>query len=80
MDRWQVNWDQNQKPGWYEYRIERVHSTSVEWVFYYQQIVDWIYDNVDGSEKHARWIIHPEHAKFRFRFERNYVQFILRYS
>lgn len=80
MDRLEDNWDDHHKSGWYEYRIERNHTSSIEWVLYYQQIVEWIYDNVDGSTKHARWIINLEHALFRFRFERNYLQFILKWS
>lgn len=80
MSRYQVNWDSKQKSGWYEYKKQRPYATSVEWVFYYQQIIDWIYDTVEGAVKHSRWIIHPEHAVFRFRYERDYLQFILRWS
>lgn len=75
-----IHWYNNEKPGWYEYIVERKTPYAQRWAQQYCDIVEWIEENVDMPTRHARWIIHPEHAQFRFRYERNYLQFILRWS
>lgn len=75
-----IHWVDNEKPGWYQYRIERTLPQAYEWLDYYDKIVQWIYENVDMPYRHARWMIDAEHSRFRFRYERNYLQFLLRWS
>ena len=75
-----VHWYYNEKPGWHEYRIDRTHPTSFEWLIHYNSIVNWILENIDMPHRHSRWVIQPEHALFRFRYERNYLLFVLRWS
>lgn len=75
-----IHWYTSEKSGWYEYRIDRTHPTSFEWLNHYDAIVNWLLENIDMPYRHARWMLHPEHAQFRFRYERNYLQFILRWS
>ena len=75
-----IHWYTGEKPGWHEYRIDRTHPTSFEWLIHYNSIVNWILENIDMPHRHSRWVIQPEHALFRFRYERNYLQFILRWS
>lgn len=75
-----IYWSEKEKSGWHEYSIERKTPSAQYWIQHYHDIVDWILENIDMPYRHARWIIHPEHAQFRFRYERNYLQFVLRWS
>lgn len=74
------HWYEYEKTGWYEFRVERHEYTVQDWTWKYNEIVRWIFANIDAPYKHARWIVNPEHAQFRFRYERNYLQFLLRWS
>lgn len=75
-----VHWIDKEKPGWYEYRVDNTLPHVFQWLDYYDKIAQWIHENVDAPYRHARWVIHPEHALFRFRYERNYLHFLLRWS
>jgi hypothetical protein len=79
-DNIDVHWYTKERPGWHEYSIERTHNFSYDWLMYYEEIVKWIHFNIEMPERHARWIIHPEYAEFRFRYERDYLRFILRWA
>lgn len=46
----------------------------------YFDIIDWIRDNIDMPYRHARWRWHAYHAEVKFRYERNYIMFKLRWS
>ena len=79
-DTLSIHWYANEKPGWHEYSIERKTLSSTKWIAHYCDIVSWIEESIDMPLRHARWIIHPENALFRFRYERNYLQFVLRWA
>lgn len=79
-DTYDIHWYTNERPGWYEFRIDREQEFSYDWMNHYESIVLWIQSNVEMPERHARWIIHPEHATFKFRYERDYLRFVLRWS
>ena len=74
------NWYSGEKPGWHELIIPRPVSTLGEYLAWYNSVVDWIEANVDGASKHSRWKIDTGHAIFRFRHERDYLRFVLRWS
>lgn len=74
------HWYKQEKAGWYEWTITRHHTDASAWINFYVGIVGWIYCHVDGYCKHARWILNPETAVFRFRYERDFLQFILKWS
>ena len=69
-------WD-NTNPGWHTIIIRNVGS------FKHAEIVTWLYDNIDGTERHCRWIRlnngSPE-SGFKFRHERDYILFTLRWG
>jgi hypothetical protein len=66
------------KPGWYQICIP---LSIDDYPNKYLDIVDWIYNNVDKCEWHARWAIFGETEMcFKFRYERNYLMFVLRWS
>lgn len=75
-----INWYTKEKPGWYAFGITRSSPQSLDWVNQYHVVVEWILEHVEMPRRHARWIIHPEHAEFKFRHERDYLLFVLRWS
>ncbi len=66
-------WD-NTNPGWYTIILENTSP------FKHSEIVTWLYDNIDGTERHTRWIRFAESSGFKFRYERDYIMFTLRWS
>lgn len=70
-------WEATQ-PGWYEHTIyvESSHRT----VLKYFEIIDWLYTKLDNCEKHCRWIYHGNYLRFKFRYEREYIWFKLRWG
>jgi len=63
-------------PGWYEFTKSNVE------IMKHQEMVDWIYEKLDKPEKHMRWmyVYLTSESKFKFRYERNYILFTLRWS
>lgn len=66
---------ENTNPGWYEYTF---HNSSIK---KHLIMVNWLYNNIDNTEKHCRWIFYKnsstEFSMFKFRYERNYIWFSL---
>jgi len=75
-----VNWHKNEKEGWYKFQVPRSTRTLDEWISDYETIVDWLIIQVEKPHRHARWVFHPDHADFKFRYERDYLMFSLRWS
>lgn len=77
-----VTWNPEDKQGWYQYIIQPDPEQDYNSFFnYYQSILTWLYDSVDGCERHARWSILDNYAlQFRFRYERDLIKFVLRWS
>lgn len=74
-DSW---WDDSR---WYEFTIENSNKYwTNEYLQRYTNIVEWIFKNIDGSYKHARWLITNEFIKVKFRYERDILLFTLRWS
>lgn len=64
------------KPGWHEFYISNndpIHLVSDK----IQDIYEWIYKHVDNCEVHARWILTNEGLYLKFRYERDYIRFVL---
>ena len=67
-------WD-NTKPGWYICNVE------VKYLDKYLEIIDWLYANIGKCERHCRWAaINNFAASVKFRYERDYIMFTLRWS
>lgn len=60
-------WDTNCN-GWY---LAYVNSGN------YEEVLDWLYANVEGCEKHCRWRFFHAHTEVKFRHERDFVWFNL---
>lgn len=67
------------KPGWYECKIPLQNSVPQE-LKYIESIIDWVYNHIEKCERHARWMITNETFNFKFRYERDYLMFVLRWS
>lgn len=77
-----VHWYEGEKPGWHEFRIQNHDYDAVrEHIEHYQDIVEWIYNNIDGCERHARWMITAgTEISVKFRYERDLIKFVLRWA
>jgi hypothetical protein len=73
-------WFNSDHPGWHTLRVERSWPSATQWLFNYRLIVSWINDNLESPRKHCRWCVEPDHAEFSFRYERDYLRFILRWG
>lgn len=55
-------------PGWYKHTIsvnrEKVMENCTE-------IIQWLYNNIDNCERHARWDCTMDYVKIKFRHERD---------
>ncbi len=73
----QKGWE-NTNPGWYEFiaHIEDPRQT----VLQFGDMVDWLVANIHGAKKHCRWIYRGNYLKFKFRYERDYLWFKLRWG
>lgn len=65
---------ENTNPGWYEVVL---HNLSTE---KHRTIIQWMYEKLDNPKRHCRWVIFTDCSRFRFRYEREYILFTLRWS
>lgn len=76
-------WEQTQ-PGWYEYDI-KFTGLPEEFDEFNENVLDWMYSNIDNPNRHMRWAVFPFNVgegvtmKFKFRFEKDYIWFKLRF-
>jgi len=68
------------KPGWYQHTIPlpelSKHSDFVTW---YGDILDWVYDSIPNCERHCRWAFDENLFCIKFRYERDYLLCVLRW-
>jgi hypothetical protein len=65
-----VEWEDN-KPGWYEATVNIKH---------YFDVIDWLETNIGKYERHTRWHVFPDTIKLKFRYQRDCMMFLLRWS
>ena len=71
---YQRGWEHTQ-PGWYKC------SVKVEHIEKYNEITDWVQANIGKFKRHCRWCITDTNLlSFKFRYERDYIMFTLRWS
>lgn len=73
----QRGWENTNK-GWHEVVIQV--SEPHETVIRYQATVDWIKENIHGYKKHCRWFYSGNYLKYKFRHEKDYLWFKLRWG
>lgn len=65
-------------PGWYEV-ILHVEDPP-ETVNRFTQTIEWMKENIQGYKKHCRWYYAGNYLKYKFRYERDYLWFKLRWG
>ena len=69
-----VGWE-NTKPGWHECTVHVKHLDK------YNEIIKWLENNIGKHERHCRWCVTDDNiVSFKFRYERDYILFTLRWS
>ena len=70
----EAGWEHTQ-PGWYECSIRAEHIDK------YIEMTDWLVNNIDKYKRHCRWSVTDTNiVSFKFRYERDYIMFTLRWS
>jgi len=51
-------------------------------IYRYRDMLQWLYSTIDNCEKHAKWTISESgyDVTFKFRYERDYTLFTLRWG
>jgi len=63
------------KSGWYKIKIKLDTDEK------FREILDWISQNIQGHRKHTIWKINEHRIlEIRFRYEKDYAWFVLRWS
>ena len=73
----QRGWEHT-KPGWYELTFH--FQEPRETVTRHTEMLKWIYDNIGKCEHHCRWQYDGNYLRFKFRYERDYLWFRLRWA
>ena len=69
-----AGWE-NTKPGWHECTLHDKHLNK------YNEIIKWLENNIGKHERHCRWCVTDDNiVSFKFRYERDYILFTLRWS
>lgn len=67
-------WEHTQ-PGWYECSVRAEHIDK------YVEMTEWIASNIGKYQRHCRWCVTDTNTvSFKFRYERDYIMFTLRWS
>ena len=74
-----THWYMNEKMGWYEY-VFPFKEYSIGYSDRYNDIVDWILEHLDKPYHHVRWHVNNMHIRVKFRYERDYLRFVLTWS
>jgi len=70
----EAGWEHTQ-PGWYEC------SVRTEDIDKYDEMTQWLLNNIGKYKRHCRWCVTDVNVvSFKFRYERDYILFTLRWS
>jgi hypothetical protein len=70
----EAGWEHTQ-PGWYEC------SVRAENIDKYDEMTQWLLNNIGKYKRHCRWCVTDVNViSFKFRYERDYILFTLRWS
>lgn len=69
------------KQGWHQFSIPHTTYTNPDdLISRYKHILMWIHENIENCSRHARWTITTTEIIARFRYERDLIKFVLRWS
>ena len=63
------------KPGWYEVKLN-LNGQEKRYV----EVLKWLYTTIDNPERHCRWFENTVGISIKFRYERDYIMCMLRWS
>ena len=66
-------WEE-QKPGWYSFTKQFNTKNQLNDAL---DCIEWLYSSIDNCERHARWELSNDGLHIKFRYERDYVRFVL---
>lgn len=70
----EAGWEHT-KPGWYECKVRAEHIDK------YDKMTKWLESNIGKYKRHCRWCVTDTNiVSFKFRYERDYILFTLRWS
>ncbi len=70
----EAGWEHTQ-PGWYECKVRAEHIDK------YDEMTKWLVNNIGKYKRHCRWCVTDTNiVSFKFRYERDYIMFTLRWS
>ena len=64
---------ENTNPGWYSVTIHTKSNDD------HAEMVTWLSENIDMPERHCVWMKSFYESHFKFRYERDYILFRLRW-
>jgi hypothetical protein len=73
---WTRGWDDDH-PYWYQHGVLAQNQTELDKM--HQEIVHWLYKNIDNPERHCRWTRQVLAISVKFRHEKDYLWFKLRF-
>ena len=77
---WTKGWDADH-PDWYKATADIPTDLSdIEYRTKASDLLNWLYNNIENSERHARWILGRDGFHVKFRYEKDCLFFILRWS
>lgn len=65
---------------WPGYTMQRNLPDIDGWTLHYYEVLQWIWENIEGPLKHGRWTIQDRTATFLFRHEGDLIRFMLRWG
>lgn len=71
-----TNW-WGKQPNWPSYEIRLDHLDYSARVQQYAEVVSWIYDRTENPNRHAQWIFTVNTIHVKFRYEKDYLMFVL---
>jgi len=75
------NWYTKGSEGWHTYSLEYREGDNILLLEQkYVSMIMWILQNVSGAYRHARWKYSEEKITVKFRYERDYIMFMLSWS
>lgn len=76
---WTRGWEDDH-PFWYCHNVNARDSQSqTDLDLLHKEVVTWLYENIDNPERHCRWTRQVLTISVKFRHERDYMWFKLRF-
>jgi hypothetical protein len=67
------------KPGWYHIDLFETEIGTSKLDKLQADVIQWMYETVDNCERHCRWYRTQEGMCLKFRYERDYIWFKLKW-